>query len=272
MYSVVSILFSIGVCLILAGFLGRFGTDGLFDVSKNVASALGLLITYAILIMSLGSFSELTSFLGNVCGGIPFVKDIADYGSFHDLLSQSPESAAVAFLDTVILSAIIDLIMLLPLGHNQDKVHFWTNKGNFMTNLFVAVIATIAGLLILNYVIKTSNIYHFIVSIIGSIIVFLSVGTIPMVIIALIRKKNMKTLTITGIIGLLFLFSRSKIIGALRAAFFQAIVYVGGIWMLEKYFGNIANGLSVISGIVVAFVPIIIIIIGLLLIVKSVKL
>jgi len=42
MYSVLSTLFVIGVFLIVAGFLGRVGTDGISDVSENVAAALGL--------------------------------------------------------------------------------------------------------------------------------------------------------------------------------------------------------------------------------------
>lgn len=63
MYSVLSTLFVIGVFLIVAGFLGRVGTDGMADVSENVAPAIGLLVTYAFLILSLGFFSELATFL-----------------------------------------------------------------------------------------------------------------------------------------------------------------------------------------------------------------
>lgn len=272
MYSVFSIVFIIGVCLVVVGFLGRVGTDGTFDVSKNVAAAFGLLMTYSFLILAMSSFSELTSFFENVCGGIPFIKEIADYGSLHNVLSENPISAAVAFLDAVILSTLIDLIMLLPLGHNQDECHFWTkNGGNLMTNLFVATVSAIAGVLILNYFIKTSDIYHTVVSIVGSIIVILSVGTIPMAIITLIRKKHITTLVVARGIGLLFLFSRSKIIGTLRTAVFQAIVYVGGIWMLEKHFGSIANGLSFVSSIFIAFGPAFVMIIGLYFILKSIK-
>ena len=173
-------------------------------------------------------------------------------------------------VNSVILSALIDLIMMLPLGHNQNKDHFWTNNsGNLMTNLFVAIVSAIAGLLILNYFIKTSDIYHTIVSIIGSIIVVLSVGTIPMVIITLIRKKRLATVAVATGIGLLFLFSKSKIMGTLRSAVFKAIVYVGGIWILEKHFGSIANGMSFISSVFVAFGPVLVMQIGLYFIVKS---
>ena len=79
MYSILSTLFVIGVFLIVAGFLGRVGTDGISDVGENVAAALGLLITYAFLILSLGSFSELATFFEGICGGIPFLNEIADY-------------------------------------------------------------------------------------------------------------------------------------------------------------------------------------------------
>ena len=56
-YSVFSTLFLLAVLLIVAGFVGRFGTNGFADVSENVAASLGLLVTYLILILSLSSYS-----------------------------------------------------------------------------------------------------------------------------------------------------------------------------------------------------------------------
>jgi fucose 4-O-acetylase-like acetyltransferase len=102
MYSLLSTLFVIGVFLVVAGFLGRVGTDGISDVNENVAAAIGLLVTYAFLILSLGSFSELATFFEGICGGIPFLNEIADYGSLQKALSGSSLSFSVAFLDTVI--------------------------------------------------------------------------------------------------------------------------------------------------------------------------
>lgn len=183
MYSVLSTLFVIGVFLVVAGFLGRVGTDGISDVSENVAAAIGLLVTYAFLILSLGSFSELASFFEGICGGIPFLNEIADYGSLQKVLSESPLSAAVAFLDTVILSATIEIIMLLPLTQGSAT-------GKFMVNLFTGIVVAIASLLLLNYVIKDSSVYQWIVSVIGSVIALLSVGTIPMLIVSLLKKKT----------------------------------------------------------------------------------
>lgn len=58
----------------------------------------------------------------------------------------------------------------------------------------------------------------------------------------------------------------------MRGAFLKAIVYVGGIWMLEKHFGSIANGLSQLSTFLIAFGPVVVMIIGLVLILKSAKL
>ena len=160
MYSVFSSIFFILVFLIVAGFLGRVGTEGISDVSKNVAASLGLLVTYAFLILSMSSFTELAAFFEGLCGGIPFLNEIADYGSMQKVLVENPLAAAVAFMDTVLLSAVIEIIMLLPLGHNQDSIHFFTNVGNLMTNLLVAILSAVAGLLILNYVIKASSVYQ----------------------------------------------------------------------------------------------------------------
>lgn len=261
MYSVLSILFVIGVFLVVVGFLGRVGTDGIGDVSENVAAAIGLLVTYAFLILSLGSFSELATFFEGICGGIPFLNEIADYGSLQKVLSESPLSAAVAFLDTVILSATIEIIMLFPLTQGNTT-------GKFMVNLFTGIIVAIASLLLLNYVIKDSSVYQWIVSVIGSVIALFSVGTIPILIISLFKKNSTAGI---GLIGTLLLFSQSKIVGILRSAFLKAIVYVCGIWMLESKFGTIANGLSQLSAILIAFGPVVVMIIGIVFILKSVK-
>ena len=266
MYSVFSTIFVILVFLVVAGFLGRVGTTGISDVSKNVAASLGLLVTYAFLILSMSSFSELATFFEGLCGGIPFLNEIADYGSMQKVISESPLVAAVAFMDTVLLSAIIEIIMLLPLGHNQNAIHFFTNVGNLMTNLLVAMLSAIVGLLILNYVIKDSSAYQWIVSVIGSIIALISVGTIPMLIVSIFKKNTTAGI---GLIGTLLLFSKSKVAGILRASFLKAMVYVYGIWMLEKHFGSIANGLSQVSIVLIAFGPVVVMIMGLVIILKS---
>ena len=104
------------------------------------------------------------------------------------------------------------------------------------------------------------------VSIIGITIALISVGTIPMLIISIFKKTATAGI---GLIGTLVLFSKSKVAGILRAAFLKAIVYVYGIWMLEKYFGSIANGLSQVSIVLIAFGPVVIMIIGLVLILRS---
>ena len=131
-----------------------------------------------------------------------------------------------------------------------------------MVNLFTGIVVAIVSLLLLNYVIKGSSIYQWVVSVIGSAIALLSVGTI----VSLFRKNSSAGI---GLIGTLLLFSQSKVVGILRASFLKAIVYVCGIWMLEKHFGSIANGLSQLSAILIAFGPVVVMIIGIVLILKS---
>ena len=96
----------------------------------------------------------------------------------------------------------------------------------------------------------------------------LSVGTIPILIVSLFKKNSSAGI---GVIASLLLFSQSKIVGILRAAFLKAIVYVCGIWMLEKHFGSITNGLSQLSAVLIAFGPVVVMIIGIVFILKSVK-
>jgi hypothetical protein len=81
------------------------------------------------------------------------LNEIADYGSLQKVLTESPLAAATAFLETVILSATIEIIMLLPLTQGSAT-------GKFMVNLFTGVVVAIASLLLLNYVIKGSAAYQ----------------------------------------------------------------------------------------------------------------
>lgn len=273
MYSLMTVIFLIGVLMLAAGFLGRLGTNGLADVSRNVAGSFALIFTYAILVAAAGSMTELSGYLENFLGGVPFMSDIADYGSFRKLLSEArPMEIAVDFMDTVILSAVIEIVMLLPLGQNNKK-HFFSNRGNLMINLFVAFLAAIAGVLVLNNLIKPSPAYQWIVSVIGGGIALISVGTIPFHIAAAISKHAVEhTVESVGFVAIMIKFAKSKIVGILRSAILKAIVYVAGIWLLEKYFGTFENGLSQIASIFTAFAPVVIMLICIGLILKSAKL
>ena len=82
--------------------------------------------------------------------------------------------------------------------------------------------------------------------------------------------RNRSVITGIGFLSLLFLFSKSKIAAIMRDAFLKAIVYVGGIIMLERNFGSLAEGMSQISIFLTAFGPVFVMLIGIFLILKSV--
>lgn len=265
-YSIISISFIIGVLLLLAGFLGRIGTSGISDVSETVASAFGLLVVYAYVIASAGSFAELADFFEKTCGDIPFLKELTEYGSLKNLFDEDPASAIINFLDSVVLAAIIDLTtMLLPIKQRDRNGKVILN----MANIFAGVVVAIAAMLLMNYVIKVSSAYQWITATIGGIVTVVSVGTIPMVFISLVNNTAVVKLSI---IGTLIMFSKSKIAGVLRSSFLKAVVYVFGIGLLEKHFGTVATGMSQLSAFGVAFGPVIVMLVGLILILKAVKL
>ena len=147
-------------------------------------------------------------------------------------------------MDTVILSALIEIITkILPyrarqIAENRLKIR------TFMIKILIGIVVALAALLLLNYVIKKTDAYNWIVAVVGSIIALLST---------------------------LLLFSKSSVAGILRASFLKAIIYVFGIWVLENNFESISNSLSNLSMILAAFAPACVIIIGLILILKSAK-
>ena len=134
-----------------------------------------------------------------------------------------------------------------------------------MVKILIGMVVALAALLLLNYVIKKTDTYNWIVAVVGSIIALLSTGTIPFLAISQLNANRV------GLVGALLLFSKSSVAGILRASFLKAIIYVFGIWVLENNFESISNSLSNLSMILVAFAPACVIIIGLILILKSAK-
>ena len=248
--------------MIFVGFLARVGTDAISEISENTAASLALLVIFGILIASVENYSELAKAFEAICGGIPYANDIADYGSLKNVFISSPLDGAMAFLDTVTLAVIIEMVMQIPWSSGSAR-------GKIMVNLFTAVVVALACLLFFNYVIKTSAVYQWIASGLAAVISLITLGTIPITIISLFKKTAVR---VTGIIALLFLFSRNKLAGALRSGFLKAIVYVAAIFVLENRFGSIASGMSFISSLTVAFLPVVIVCIGLWFILKSARL
>ena len=134
-----------------------------------------------------------------------------------------------------------------------------------MVKILIGMVVALAALLLLNYVIKKTDTYNWIVAVAGSIIALLSMGTIPFLVISQLNENRV------GLVGALLLLSKSSVAGILRASFLKAIIYVFGIWVLENNFESISNSLSNLSMILAAFAPACVIIIGLILILKSAK-
>lgn len=258
--SIVAVLFLLGVGMIFAGVFARAGTAASNEIDANVAATMALLVTYAFLLLSFTSLSELVGAFGMICGGIPYVDKIADYGSLSKVFHEAPLEAAASFLDVVFLTAIIDLLSLLPLTSGSAV-------GKFMVKIFTGIVLSIVSLMILNYVVKGTGIYRFVVAVIGACISLISVGTVPLAILSLIKGNKAAGV---GLIAALYVFSRSKIVAIMRDAFLKAIVYVLGIYILEQKFGTIAAGMSWFSIVVVAAAPSLIIIAGIIIMLKSI--
>ena len=83
--------------MFFAGVLGRAGTGTMAEIDSNIAASMGLMVTYAFLLVSFTSISDLIRVFETICGGIPFVSEIADYGSLMNVFHYAPLEAAMAF-------------------------------------------------------------------------------------------------------------------------------------------------------------------------------
>lgn len=260
MYSIFLFFIIISVALILAGLIGKMGSDAHFDPGTEFGAALGLLITYVIFIICCSSFPELVKNYGAFIGGIPGVELISEYGSVLNGIHSDPLGAAEAFLDAVILSAIISV---LELFYNKNAL----KHRPFMYRIFLHVLMALVGLLVLNVVVKNSGIYRTMTSMIGLIISIAAVGSISLAILSAVRKNAMSGLVAIAGISLLM---QSRFAGILRSAFLKAVIYFAGVIFIEQKFGSVSNGLLTLSNILVAFGPAVIILLALAVIIRSV--
>lgn len=262
MYSLIAVLFLVGCCMIAAGLLGQAASAGNWEWDAGVASAMGMMVVFALLLLSYSSFAGLTEAFGAINNSlnIPFLSDIGDYGSMRNLFHQAPMEAASSFLDTVFLAAIINLLGLLHPNSGEAAQKLGVK-------LFTAIVLAIVGLIILNFVVKQSGPYQFLVGVLGAVISLVSVGTVPLAAWAMMKKNSLAGV---GIAGALLLFSQSRLGGILRSAFFEAIVYVAGVYILDEKMATVSAGLSQFSIVVTAFMPVVIILIGIFILIKSV--
>lgn len=260
MYSILAVLFLIGGGMVFAGVLGRAGTDSSAEIDANVAASMALLVTYLFLLLNFTSFSELSGMFESISGGVPYLGEIADYGSFRNLLRMAPLEAAESFLDVVFLTATVDLLSVFPVNSGSAK-------GKFMVKVFTGIMLSLISLLILNFVIKQSGPYQYIVAAVGAVIAALSAVSIPIAIFSLVKKPGVCGV---GLLAAAVVFSTSRAAGILRDAFFKAIVYVAGIYVLESRFGSIASGMSQMSLLAVAFGPVAIMLAGIFVMVRFV--
>lgn len=269
MYSLLVTLFLVGVAFVVFGFVARLGSTGgaLGNVSANVASSLALLVVFALILISFSSFNDLAKVFSAICNGIPYVDKIESAGSLQNLLHTDPQGAAVEFLDSVVLAAIINVTTLLPLTSGSAVGRGRAFHGKFMVELLTGVVVAVISLLILNIVIHNSGPYKYIVSILGGVFSVLSIGSVPLMLTALVSNVSVGK---AGFWIALLMFAKSKVLVIFRHALWEAIIFLAALYLLEVKFGSLTLVVSQISAIVVAFMPTVIIIIGLVFILKSV--
>ena len=270
MYTFLVVSFVLLLALVFAGFLARVGTDRIGEIDANVASSFALLTVFGFVFLAC-SESRLGSVVEALCGGVPYLGVIADYGSLHAALHSDPIRAAVSFLDVVFLAALIDLINLLPL--KQGSASYWTQGGlraKFLpVRLLTGIVVALLALLLFNFVIRSSEIYQWIVGAIAAVISLISVCSVPVLLISAI-KQSAAQIGGAGLLVSFLILAKSKVGVLLRSAFFKALIFTLGIWLVEAKWGSVAAAAATISAIVVAFMPAVICLIAIFWIVRSV--
>lgn len=256
-YVLMTGLFLVGAIMFIGGFVWRtVDTGGFDDVGADVASAIGLIAVYAIVMVA--SESSL-NFFNTIFGGLPYVSAIADYNSIANVWKEAPDVFAKCFFDVVLLSAIIDLIK--PVLGAGKRVPFSMRK------LFTVLVSSLLGLLLLNVVVKKLSVYSVVVSAIGALITAVSTTGFFFNVVTTLTKRQITT----GLFAVVALFLNNPVSKMLRSSFIKACFYVGLIYLMEIYCGSIAGGVSLAINILIAFAPCAIMLFGIGLAWRSLK-
>lgn len=253
METIVGIFLFIFIGMILAGFLGNAGNNPLENLTWNVATALAMLVLFSIIITT----ASWDKAFGMLAQGIPFIGEVLDFGSMTVFWKSEPLEAFICFIDTVLLMVITDII---------DKFLNDSKGKGFMAVIFVKVVVGLLGLFVLNGIVKKMEYYDLFISILGSIYVAITTISIPVSIYGMISgtAKKVGSLIIVS-------FLCGTFMGFMRSALLKACVYVGAIWILDKY----TNGFSVdlldtVMGYVAMLAPLAVMLISCLVIINSV--
>ena len=254
-YTLLCALVLIAVLFFVVGMVGRMGSGSFAaEITPNVAASLALLVVFAIILLSF-SPDDWSDVFGALCGSLPLVSNITDYGSFRNLLHENFGQALITFFNMVLLTAIIDLLSELAGLRIYVARRDWDF---FVPILLLSVCIGVISLLVFNFIQSTES-YQWIVSAIGTLTSAASLASIPVLIVSIFQrdKKWAAPLVLT-----LLALSQSKIAAALRSALFKSIIFLGSIYLLEGRFGSLSAAVAQFSFLMVAILPLVILCIG----------
>ncbi|MBQ8758350.1 MAG: hypothetical protein IJZ20_01510, partial [Clostridia bacterium] len=196
-----------------------------------------------------------------IVGGLPYISELADYGTLAAMYRSAPYVFAEEFCKVVFLSVIIDIFK--PLLGAGKRVKF------SMTKVFVIIVTTILSTVILKTFVMKLGAYSAVVSFVGAVFSVFSVISTVGISMNLLMTFTGSQLT-TGLFAIVTITMDNPISKLIRNAFVKALFYLLAIFAIEKYCGSIFNGTITISNIVVAFMPAVIMIFGLIIVLSSV--
>ncbi len=273
------LMITLVVFLILAWLgciISRIGVDSLFnDFSRDAACALAYVLIFVITLIGCSSYSSLYELFSAFCGGIPYVNDIIDYGSFIALWRQAPLLGARGFLDMVLISFIIKILlrMFYIFPENLGFFKFFSflfRKARFYQIFSAVIISLVTTLIIMNWVIRPSDAYQLACTILGGFISFVTAMSIPASFVKLFKKFFASGGVSLFVIYMLLKVFNGKIIKEFRSAVFGAGLITVGLIAVEHHFGSLASGLSIFSMILNAALPCLIMIIAIWIMTSSV--
>lgn len=254
------IILAVAVLMFIVGVCCNVGRD---EINGNIASTFGMLTLMVIIIACLISKGVDEAFK-LICGGIPIVNVIADYGSLQMAIKNSPLAVAAAFLDIVLVSAIMDLGGLVPIFNTKIK----GKKSPIMTRILWSILLAVIAFILVNYLIKLTPVFKFFMAFLGLIFSIITFTTIVAEIWALLKKHWFAGIAIGAAGGfLMYRFAKSKPVKLIRSAFFKSVVLLLSLLVIEYFLGDITTGVVTF---VIAFMPAVIAMIGIGLTIKSV--
>ena len=255
----IQIIVTSGVLVIILFLFNTFinyvcGFSSSEEYGKVLEGSITIAILYLIILALFGNILRIE--------GIPFVDHLDNYSSFTALYQENMLTFVLECIELISLTLCISLI--------SGFIPSTLGGTGFTGKVFRSIILVLVGIIVNNYFfsfIKNAPVFSWVVTALQCFVSGTSLVLTPAMLLGKILNVNPKSELVTFLIREL---PKTKIGSSISQATTNSLVLIFTIILFESQYGSMTEILSQLPNIISLFAPLIVMIIGIKLLIKSV--